>query len=71
MDIEGHLTIDVHMNNVLAVRLVDYGQYGVMEVFMHPDFAKHCDATIRLKTTRERSASLTAELLVPDSSLMK
>ena len=45
---EKHLTMNVHMNKVSAVALVDSGATGV---FMHPDFAKHCNATIRLKAT--------------------
>lgn len=40
--------MNVHMNNVSAVALVDSGATGV---FMHPDFAKRCNATIRLKAT--------------------
>ena len=45
---EKYLTMDVHMNNVSIVALVDSGATGV---FMHPDFAKQCKATIRLKAT--------------------
>ena len=40
--------MNVHMNNVSAVALVDSSATGV---FMHPDFAKRCNATIRLKIT--------------------
>lgn len=47
IDMEGHLTMNVHMNKVSVVALVDSGATGV---FMHPDFAKHCNATIRMKT---------------------
>jgi predicted aspartyl protease len=48
IDMEKHLTMNVHMNNVSAVALVDS---GATRVFMHPDFAKRCNATIRLKAT--------------------
>ena len=37
IDMEKHLTMNVHMNNMSAVALVDF---GATEVFMHPDFAK-------------------------------
>ena len=48
VDMEKDLTVTMHMNNVSAVALVDSGATGV---FMHPDFAKRCNATIRLKAT--------------------
>ena len=48
IDTEKHLTMNVHMNVVSAVALLDSGATGV---FMHPNFAKHCNATIRVKAT--------------------
>jgi len=48
IDLRAHVTLEAEVNFVAALTLVDSGATGV---FMHPKFAKQCNAILQPKMT--------------------
>ena len=46
IDPKAHMTLDVEINSLAALKLVDLGAMGI---FMHPRFAEKCNAILWLK----------------------